>query len=146
RDGISLGQPALRHAAAQVAAADNKPTERHGTTQLAELVAGLGTSTKKRELHIENCKFAPAGRYRPIYNFQFSICNLQSSIMPRISLVEALKVLHSLREERDVVLATMGAAREWMKLGTHPLDFIYAPSAMGEAPALGLGMALAQPG
>jgi len=66
--------------------------------------------------------------------------------MPRISLVEALKVLHSLREERDVVLATMGAAREWMKLGTHPLDFIYAPSAMGEAPALGLGMALAQPG
>jgi thiamine pyrophosphate-dependent acetolactate synthase large subunit-like protein len=32
-----------------------------------------------------------------------------------------------------------------MKLGTHPLDFIYAPSAMGEAPALGLGMALARP-
>ncbi len=39
----------------------------------------------------------------------------------------------------------MSAAREWMKLGTHPLDFIYAPSAMGQAPALGLGLALARP-
>lgn len=66
--------------------------------------------------------------------------------MSRMSLVESLRVLHSLRQQEQVVLATMGAAREWMKLGTHPLDFIYAPSAMGEAPALGLGMALAQPG
>ena len=66
--------------------------------------------------------------------------------MPCMPLIDALQVLHSLREARDVVLATMGAAREWMKLGTHPLDFIYAPSAIGEAPALGLGMALAQPG
>ena len=65
--------------------------------------------------------------------------------MPRMSLVESLQVLHSLRKPDQVVLATMAAAREWMKLGTHPLDFIYAPSAMGEAPALGLGMALAQP-
>src|SRR5579872_5580201 len=64
--------------------------------------------------------------------------------MPRMSLVEALKVVHAQRNGNQVVLATMGAAREWMKLGTHPLDFIYAPSAMGEAPALGLGMALAQ--
>jgi thiamine pyrophosphate-dependent acetolactate synthase large subunit-like protein len=39
----------------------------------------------------------------------------------------------------------ISSAREWMKLGSHPLDFIYAPSAMGEAPALGLGLALAQP-
>lgn len=63
----------------------------------------------------------------------------------RMPLVESLKVLHGLRTNRQVMLATMGAAREWMKLGSHPLDFIYAPSAMGEGPALGLGMALAQP-
>jgi thiamine pyrophosphate-dependent acetolactate synthase large subunit-like protein len=39
----------------------------------------------------------------------------------------------------------MGAAREWPKLAQHPLDFHYVPSAMGEAPALGLGLALAKP-
>jgi thiamine pyrophosphate-dependent acetolactate synthase large subunit-like protein len=65
--------------------------------------------------------------------------------MSRMSLVESLAVLHRLRRTDQVVLPTMAAAREWMKLGTHPLDFIYAPSAMGEAPALGLGMALARP-
>jgi thiamine pyrophosphate-dependent acetolactate synthase large subunit-like protein len=65
--------------------------------------------------------------------------------MPRISLIDSLRVLHDVRQDRHVVLSTMGPAREWMKLGTHPLDFIYAPSAMGQAPALGLGMALAQP-
>jgi thiamine pyrophosphate-dependent acetolactate synthase large subunit-like protein len=58
---------------------------------------------------------------------------------------ESLKVLAEHRRADDVVLSTMSAAREWMKLGTHPLDFIYAPSAMGQAPALGLGIALAQP-
>jgi thiamine pyrophosphate-dependent acetolactate synthase large subunit-like protein len=58
---------------------------------------------------------------------------------------ESLKVLHALRSERHIVLSTMSPAREWMKLGTHALDFIYAPSAMGEAPAVGLGLALAQP-
>jgi thiamine pyrophosphate-dependent acetolactate synthase large subunit-like protein len=61
-----------------------------------------------------------------------------------MSLVDSLKVLHAVRTD-EVVLTTMGSAREWMKLGTHPLDFIYAPSAMGEAPALALGIALAQP-
>ena len=65
--------------------------------------------------------------------------------MPRMPLNEALKILAARRREGDVVISTMSAAREWMKLGTHPLDFIYAPSAMGEAPALGLGVALAQP-
>ncbi|MBS0261716.1 MAG: thiamine pyrophosphate-binding protein [Planctomycetes bacterium] len=65
--------------------------------------------------------------------------------MPRMSLVESLQVLRAVRQDRDVVVSTMGSAREWMKLGTHPLDFVYAPSAMGQAPALGLGIALAQP-
>jgi len=64
---------------------------------------------------------------------------------PRMQLAESLKVFAAHRRDDEIVLSTMGAAREWMKLGTHPLDFIYAPSAMGEAPALGLGLALAQP-
>jgi sulfopyruvate decarboxylase subunit beta len=39
----------------------------------------------------------------------------------------------------------MGSAREWPKLTSHALDFHYLPSAMGQAPILGLGLALAQP-
>ncbi|MSR59036.1 MAG: thiamine pyrophosphate-binding protein [Planctomycetaceae bacterium] len=62
-----------------------------------------------------------------------------------MSLVESLKVLHAVRTPGQVVIPTMGSAREWMTLGTHPLDFIYAPSAMGQAPLVGLGVALAQP-
>jgi phosphonopyruvate decarboxylase len=62
----------------------------------------------------------------------------------RMPLIEALKVLLPLCRER-IVVTTMGAAREWPKLSTSPLDFHYVPSAMGEAPALGLGLALAQP-
>jgi thiamine pyrophosphate-dependent acetolactate synthase large subunit-like protein len=62
-----------------------------------------------------------------------------------MQLEESLKVFASHRRDDHIVVSTMGAAREWMKLGTHPLDFIYAPSAMGEAPALGLGLALSRP-
>ena len=62
----------------------------------------------------------------------------------RMNFVAALRVLERLREDR-IVVTTMGAAREWPKLSTHPLDFHYVPSAMGEAPALGLGVALAHP-
>jgi thiamine pyrophosphate-dependent acetolactate synthase large subunit-like protein len=40
----------------------------------------------------------------------------------------------------------MGAAREWAKLDPSPLDFVYVPSSMGQAPSLGLGVVLAQPG
>lgn len=60
-------------------------------------------------------------------------------------LVSYLEPLREHRGDHQVVVATMGAAREWMRLGSHPLDFIYAPSAMGQAPTLGLGLALAQP-
>lgn len=59
-------------------------------------------------------------------------------------LVAALQVLRDLRRD-EIVVTTMGAAREWPRLSSHPLDFHYIPSAMGEAPALGLGLALAQP-
>ncbi|MFN9371450.1 MAG: thiamine pyrophosphate-dependent enzyme [Planctomycetaceae bacterium] len=62
-----------------------------------------------------------------------------------MTLVSYLEPLRRHRTDHQVVIATMGAAREWMRLGTHPLDFIYAPSAMGQAPTLGLGLALAQP-
>ena len=62
----------------------------------------------------------------------------------RISLVEALETLKSIRDG-EVVVTAMGVSREWMALGTHPLDFNFVPSSMGQAPGLGLGIALAQP-
>lgn len=62
----------------------------------------------------------------------------------RMPLVPALQVLIALRQEQ-IAVTTMGAAREWPKRSQHPLDFHYIPSAMGQAPALGLGLALAKP-
>ena len=53
-------------------------------------------------------------------------------------LIPAMEVLRDLRKDQ-IVVTTMGAAREWPKLSTHPLDFHYIPSAMGHAPMLGLG-------
>lgn len=61
-----------------------------------------------------------------------------------MGLIDALSVLVKLRRD-EIVVTAMGAAREWPKLSQHPLDFHYVPSAMGNAPALGLGLALAQP-
>jgi thiamine pyrophosphate-dependent acetolactate synthase large subunit-like protein len=57
----------------------------------------------------------------------------------------ALEVLRDVRRD-EIVVTTMGSAREWPKLSQHPLDFQYLPSAMGHAPMVGLGMALAMPG
>jgi thiamine pyrophosphate-dependent acetolactate synthase large subunit-like protein len=62
----------------------------------------------------------------------------------RMPLIAALEVVRDLRRE-EIVVTTMGSAREWPKLSQHPLDFHYLPSAMGHAPMLALGMALAQP-
>ena len=59
-------------------------------------------------------------------------------------LVAALEVLRELRTD-EVVVTTMGTAREWPRLSSHPLDFHFVPSAMGQAPTLALGLALAQP-
>ncbi|HEY1598134.1 MAG TPA: thiamine pyrophosphate-dependent enzyme [Pirellulales bacterium] len=59
-------------------------------------------------------------------------------------LVPALEVVRDLRRD-EIVVTTMGAAREWPRLAQHPLDFHYIPSAMGHAPMLALGLALAQP-
>jgi len=63
----------------------------------------------------------------------------------RMPLRECLQILRDVRTDQQIVVPTMGSAREWMVLGEHPLDFIYAPSAMGHAPLVGLGLALAQP-
>jgi sulfopyruvate decarboxylase subunit beta len=62
-----------------------------------------------------------------------------------MSLVDALQVLRTARQDTDIVVAAMGAAREWLALGNHPLDWIFVPSSMGQATSLGLGMALARP-
>lgn len=69
---------------------------------------------------------------------------VSSGRSPPMPIGEALAVVASLRTDQ-VVVTTMGAAREWPKLSRHPLDFHYLPSAMGQAPMLGLGLALAQP-
>src|SRR6478735_7065514 len=57
---------------------------------------------------------------------------------------EALEVLARQRGER-IVVTTMSATGIWPALSDGPLDFSYIPSAMGQGPALGLGLALAQP-
>ena len=58
---------------------------------------------------------------------------------------DALEVLAAHRGDR-VVITTMTAVGAWPALSDTPLDFAYIPSAMGQAPALGLGLALARPG
>ena len=58
--------------------------------------------------------------------------------------IEVLNILNQHRHD-EVVIATMGSSREWLKMSQHPRDFIYVPSAMGQAPTLGLGLALARP-
>lgn len=68
----------------------------------------------------------------------------QPSTTRRMPLAEALEVLARQRSD-EIVVTTMGSAREWPKLSEHPLDFHYLPSAMGHAPMLALGLALAQP-
>lgn len=61
-----------------------------------------------------------------------------------MTLRQALEVLAAHRGQRMVV-ATMSSAGVWPSLSDTPLDFIYVPSAMGQGPPFGLGLALAQP-
>jgi thiamine pyrophosphate-dependent acetolactate synthase large subunit-like protein len=68
-----------------------------------------------------------------------------SDTTERMSQMEALRALHAARRADDVVITSMGAARDWMVLGAGPLDLPLVPSSMGTAPAIGLGIALAQP-
>jgi thiamine pyrophosphate-dependent acetolactate synthase large subunit-like protein len=57
---------------------------------------------------------------------------------------QALEVLAAHRGNR-IVVTTMTAVGLWPALSDTPLDFAYLPSAMGQGPDLGLGLALAQP-
>jgi thiamine pyrophosphate-dependent acetolactate synthase large subunit-like protein len=56
---------------------------------------------------------------------------------------EALEVLAKQRGHH-LVLTTHGSVDLWVSLSDTPLDFSYVPAAMGQGPALGLGLALAQ--
>jgi sulfopyruvate decarboxylase subunit beta len=58
---------------------------------------------------------------------------------------QALEVLLPHRQDAAVI-TTMTSAGIWPGMSNSLLDFAYIPSAMGHAPDLGLGLALAQPG
>ncbi len=56
---------------------------------------------------------------------------------------EALEVLARCRG-RHIVITTHGSVDLWVSLSDTALDLAYVPASMGQAPALGLGLALAQ--
>jgi thiamine pyrophosphate-dependent acetolactate synthase large subunit-like protein len=56
---------------------------------------------------------------------------------------EALEVL-AIHRGRCLVLTTHGSVDLWASISDTPLDFAYVPASMGQGPALGLGLALAQ--
>jgi sulfopyruvate decarboxylase subunit beta len=56
---------------------------------------------------------------------------------------EALEVLAACRGSH-LVLTTHGSVDRWVSLSDTALDFAYVPASMGQGPALGLGLALAQ--
>jgi thiamine pyrophosphate-dependent acetolactate synthase large subunit-like protein len=57
---------------------------------------------------------------------------------------QALEVVASQRGDK-IVITTMSSVGIWPSISDTPLDFAYLPSAMGHAPSLALGLALAQP-
>jgi thiamine pyrophosphate-dependent acetolactate synthase large subunit-like protein len=57
---------------------------------------------------------------------------------------QALQVLAQHRGNR-VVITTMTGAGVWYEFSDTPFDLPYLPSAMGQGPAVGLGLALAHP-
>jgi thiamine pyrophosphate-dependent acetolactate synthase large subunit-like protein len=57
---------------------------------------------------------------------------------------QALEVLAAHRG-RNVVVTTHGSVDLWVGLSNTPLDFAFVPTSMGQAPTLGLGLALARP-
>jgi sulfopyruvate decarboxylase subunit beta len=56
---------------------------------------------------------------------------------------EAMEVLATCRGQH-VVITTHGSVDLWASLSDTALDLAYVPASMGQAPALGLGLALAQ--
>lgn len=64
----------------------------------------------------------------------------------RMPVTPAVALVRATRGDDDVVISSMGTAREWMALGPlHPRDLVLVPSAMGHATSIGLGLAIAQP-
>jgi thiamine pyrophosphate-dependent acetolactate synthase large subunit-like protein len=57
---------------------------------------------------------------------------------------QALEAIVPYRDSR-IVVSTMSAAKLWPQISDTPMDFTFLPSTMGQAPGLGLGLALAQP-
>ena len=46
---------------------------------------------------------------------------------------EAVEVIRNARRATDVVITSMGSAREWMAIGPlNPLDFVFVPSRLCE--------------
>lgn len=72
-----------------------------------------------------------------------TLSNPSNAPKRRMPLVDALHVLAEVRRD-EIVVTTMGSLREWAKFPAHPLDLHYIPSAMGQSPILGLGLALAR--
>jgi len=70
---------------------------------------------------------------------------MEHALRSTMPLIDSLEVLIDSRDDEQIVITTMGAAREWPKLADHPLDFHFVPSTMGGSLALGVGLALAQP-
>ena len=66
------------------------------------------------------------------------------NVNSQMTLVDALQILAETRRDQ-VVVTTMSAARQWMRISEHPLDLHFVPSTMGGGLSLGLGLALARP-
>jgi len=65
-----------------------------------------------------------------------------AAMSARMPLVPVLETLRRVRRDDEIVIPTMGSAREWMKLGPpHARDFILVPSAMGHGTSIGLALA-----
>ena len=63
-----------------------------------------------------------------------------------MNLTRAVETIRRARRPGDIVITTMGTAREWIAPGVpQPLDLVFVPSAMGHATSVGLGLALARP-
>lgn len=56
---------------------------------------------------------------------------------------EALEIIAAVRGQH-LVITTHGSIDLWKSLSDTPLDFSFVPTSMGQGPALGLGLALAQ--